>query len=46
VATIDLAAVLLCVIAAVALLKLHLGLTKTLTLCAALGLFIKTVWAD
>jgi chromate transporter len=38
VATIDPAAVVLCAIAAAALLKLHLGLVKTLALSAILGL--------
>jgi chromate transporter len=42
-ATIDIAAVGLCAIAAVALLRLHLGMIKTLALCAALGFLVKTL---
>ncbi len=37
--TLDLAALAISIIAAFALLRLHLGIPKTLALCAALGLF-------
>jgi len=39
--TLDLAALAITVIAAFALLRLHLGIPKTLALCAALGVFWK-----
>jgi chromate transporter len=37
--TLDFAALAITIIAAFALLRLHLGIPKTLALCAALGLF-------
>ncbi len=39
--TLDLAALAISIIAALAVLKLHLGIPKTLALCAALGVFWK-----
>ncbi|HRA93539.1 MAG TPA: chromate efflux transporter [Aestuariivirga sp.] len=39
--TLDIAALAITIIAAFALLRLHLGIPKTLALCAALGLFWK-----
>jgi chromate transporter len=39
--TLDLAALAITVVAALALLRLHLGIPKTLALCAALGVIWK-----